>query len=147
MAPNSGIITGLNVHTAGSILRQDGRPVLEIIPQDDNLVIEAYIPSQEIDSINVGSEAKIQLNAYKARLVPRIVGKVFYISADKYDQQSGGMIAPGQYKLTPVGYYKTKIAITSEELAKVNTDIKLYPGMPVTVFLVKGTRSFAQYLY
>ena len=147
VAPNSGIITGLNVHTAGSILRQDGRPVLEIIPQDDNLVIEAYIPSQEIDSINVGSEAKIQLNAYKARLVPRIVGKVFYISADKYDQQSGGMIAPGQYKLTPVGYYKTKIAITSEELAKVNTDIKLYPGMPVTVFLVKGTRSFAQYLY
>ena len=147
VAPNSGIITSLNVHTTGSILHQDGRPILQIIPQDVNLVIEAYIPSQEIDSVNIGNEAKIQLNAYKARIVPRIKGTILYISADKLDQQGSGMIIPGQQKLTPVGFYKVKIAITSEELKKINANIKLYPGMPVTVFLIKGTRSFAEYLY
>ena len=146
-APNAGVVTGLNVHTIGSAIRQNDKPLLEIIPQDDNLIIEAFIPSNEIDSINIGSTARIQLNAYKARLVPRIEGNVIYISADKIDKDSPGMMAPGQPKLAPVGYYKAKIEITPEELAKVNTDIKLYPGMPVTVFIVKGTRSFAEYLY
>lgn len=146
-APNPGVITGLNVHTIGSAIRQNDKPLLEIIPQDDNLVIEAFIPSNEIDSISVGGIARIQLNAYKARLVPRIEGKVIYISADKFDKDSPGMMAPGQPKLAPVGFYKAKIEVTPEELAKVNTDINLYPGMPVTVFIVKGTRSFAEYLY
>jgi HlyD family secretion protein len=146
-APNSGIITSLNVHTIGSVIRNNDKPLLEIIPQDDNLVIEAFIPSNEIDSINPGSTAKIQLGAYKARLVPRIEGNVIYISADKFDKESSGMIAPGQPKFAPMGYYKARIEVTTEELAKVNADIKLYPGMPVTVFIVKGTRSFAEYLY
>jgi HlyD family type I secretion membrane fusion protein len=146
-APNAGIITGLNVHTIGSLLRQNDKPLVEIIPQDDNQVIEAFIPSGEIDSITVGSIARIQLNAYKARLVPRIEGKVIYISADKFDKEMPGMVAPGVPKYTPAGYYKAKIEITPEELAKINMDVKLFPGMPVTVFIVKGSRSFAEYLY
>ena len=81
VAPNSGIISGLNIHTTGSILRHDNRAILEIIPQDDNLVIEAHIATHEIDSINLGNKAKIQLNAYKSRIVPRIEGKVFYAVA------------------------------------------------------------------
>ena len=146
-APNAGIITGLNIHTIGSAIRQNDKPLVEIIPQDDNQVIEAYIPSNEIDSITVGSIARIQLNAYKARLVPRIEGKVIYISADKFDKEMPGMLAPGVPKYTPAGYYKAKIEITPEELAKINMDVKLFPGMPVTVFIVKGSRSFAEYLY
>ena len=146
-APNAGIITGLNIHTIGSIIRQNDKPLLEIIPQDDNQVIEAFIPSGEIDSITVGSVARIQLNAYKARLVPRIEGKVIYISADKFDKDMPGMMAPGMPKFAPMGYYKAKIEITPEELAKINMDVKLFPGMPVTVFIVKGSRSFAEYLY
>ena len=146
-APNAGIITGLNIHTIGSAIRQNDKPLVEIIPQDDNQVIEAFIPSGEIDSITVGSIARIQLNAYKARLVPRIEGKVIYISADKFDKEMPGMVAPGAPKYTPAGYYKAKIEITPEELAKINMDVKLFPGMPVTVFIVKGSRSFAEYLY
>lgn len=142
-APYDGIVTNLRVHTVGAAI-QPTQPLLEIIPQDDKLVIEAYIPSHEVESIQVGSITRIQLNAYKARLVPRIEGKVTYISADKFDQPNGGMM-PG--KLTPVSYYKARIEVPQEELDKVNTEIKLLPGMPVTVFIVKGTRTFAGYLY
>jgi HlyD family type I secretion membrane fusion protein len=145
-APNSGVVTDLQLHTVGGTIPPNGK-ILEIIPQDDNLIIEAFIPAQEIDSIAVGNDVRIQLNAYKARLVPRINGKVIYISADKFDKESPGMVAPGQPKFTPAGYYKAKIDVTTEEIDKVNTEIKLYPGMPVTVFIVKGTRSFAEYLY
>ena len=142
-APYAGVVTNLRVHTLGAAI-QPTQPLLEIIPQDDKLVIEAYIPSHEVESIQVGSITRIQLNAYKARLVPRIEGKVTYISADKFDQPNGGMM-PG--KLTPVSYYKARIEVPQEELDKVNTEIKLLPGMPVTVFIVKGVRTFAGYLY
>jgi multidrug efflux pump subunit AcrA (membrane-fusion protein) len=137
----------LQVHTVGSAVQPAQYPILEIIPQDDKLVIEAFIPAAEIESIQVGSIARIQLNAYKARLVPRIEGKVTYIAADKLDKETGGMMAPGMPKFAPVGYYKARIEVSQEELDKVNTEIKLLPGMPVTVFIIKGVRTFAGYLY
>lgn len=144
-APYAGVITDLKVHTVGGSVRH-ADVIMEIIPQDGDLIIEAFIPSHEIESISIGSNVRIQLNAYKARLVPRIEGTVTYISADKFDQQAGPG-QPGQQKFAPVGYYKAKITVSPEELEKVNTIIKLYPGMPVTAFIVKGTRSFAEYLY
>ena len=136
VSPNSGIITGLNVHTTGSPIPPSDKPVVEIIPQDDNLVIEAFIPVNEIDSVNIGSAVKIQLNAYKTRLIPRIKGNVVYISADKFDSNT-----------LRSGYYKIKIEFIPEELTNLNSDINLYPGMSATLFLVKGTRTFAEYLY
>ena len=145
-APNDGIVTDLQVHTIGGTVPPSGK-LMDIIPQDDYLIIEAFIPANEIDSIHIDSPVKIQLNAYKARLVPRIEGKVIYISADKFDKEMHGMIAPGQPKFAPAGYYKAKIEVSPEEIDRINTDIKLFPGMPVTVFIVKGTRSLAEYLY
>ena len=120
---------------------------MEIIPQDDNLIIEAFIPSNEIESIHINSMVNIQLNAYKARLVPRIKGKVIYISADRFEKEIHGAVAPGQPRFAPAGFYKARIEVAPEELDRVNTEIKLYPGMPVTAFIVKGTRSLAGYLY
>jgi len=145
-APNSGIVNALSVHTVKSAIRHD-KPLLEIIPQDDNLIIEASVSLNEIDSIILGNKVRVQLNAYKTRLVPRIEGKIIYISADKFDKETHGMMVPNTSRLASSGFYKVKIEITPEELAKINMDIKLYPGMPVTVFIVKGTRTFAQYLY
>ena len=145
-APNDGIVSDLRVHTVGGTVPSGGQgdhaKLMDIIPQDDHLIIEAFVPSHEIDSIHVDSPVKIQLNAYKARLVPRIEGKVIYISADKFDKE-----VPGNPRLAPVGYYKARIEVTPEELDKINTKVKLFPGMPVSVFIVKGTRSFAGYLY
>ena len=145
-APNAGIITDLKVHTIGGTVRPS-EPLMEIIPQDDNLIIEAFIPSNEIESIHINSMVNIQLNAYKARLVPRIKGKVIYISADRFEKEIHGAVAPGQPRFAPAGFYKARIEVAPEELDRVNTEIKLYPGMPVTAFIVKGTRSLAGYLY
>ena len=140
-APNAGIITDLKVHTIGGTVPPNGT-LMEIIPQDDDLIIEAFVPANEIDSIYIDSPVKIQLNAYKARLVPRVEGKVVYISADKFDKEMHGVP-----RFAPLGYYKARIEVEPEEIARINTEVKLYPGMPVTVFIVKGTRSLAGYLY
>ncbi|MDJ1305698.1 MAG: HlyD family type I secretion periplasmic adaptor subunit [Candidatus Midichloria sp.] len=133
-APNAGMVTGLAYHTIGGVIQQ-GAKVMDIVPQDDKLIIEAYVLPQFIESLYVGLEAKVQLNAYKSRLVPRILGKVTYVSADKFVNQSNGQ-----------SFYTIKIELDEESMKSVNTDIKLYPGMPVTVFIVKGTRTFLQYM-
>lgn len=133
-APSAGIITGLQYHTIGGVINPGGR-VMDIVPQDDKLLVEAMIAPQDIESIRVGLEAKIQLNAYKNRLVPRIAGEVIYVSADRFTDEKSGR-----------SHYIARIEIKEETVHRINSDIKLYPGMPVTVFIVKGTRTFLQYL-
>jgi len=133
-APVNGIVTDLQYHTIGGVI-SPGSKILDIIPQDDKLIIEAKVRTQDIDSIHVGLVTKVQLGAFKSRLVPRLDGKVIYVSADKLVEQQTGM-----------PYYLAKVEIDDSELKSLTADIKLYPGMPVTIFIVKGTRTFLQYL-
>ena len=141
-APTDGLVTALNVHTIGSSIRSNDT-LLDIIPQDDSMIIESYILAKDLNNICVGSKSMLQLNAYQSKIVPRIQGKIIYISADKFDKHA----MQGQSSLMPVGFYKIKIEILPEEIAKVNSNIELYLGMPVSVFIIKGERTFGQYLY
>lgn len=134
-APNAGIITGLKFHTVGGVVGQ-GAPLLEIIPQDDKLIVEARIEPKDIESVREGLKAKVQLSAYKTRLVPRIDGEVIYVSADTLEDKS---------KPQPF-YYIAKVEIKPEEIESINYDIKLQPGMPAETFIIKGERTFLQYL-
>ncbi|MCE2993633.1 MAG: HlyD family type I secretion periplasmic adaptor subunit [Alphaproteobacteria bacterium] len=133
-APASGVITDLQYHTVGGVIAP-GQKIMDIVPEDEKLIIEAKVRTQDIDSIYPGLIAKVQLGAYKSRVVPRLDAKVIYVSADKMvDHQSG------------MPYYLARIEIDEAEIARLNTEIHLYPGMPVTVFIVKGTRTFLDYM-
>lgn len=133
-APQSGVITGLQYHTISGVI-PPGAKIMNIIPQNDELIIEAHVMPKDIESIKIGLKAKVQLSAYKNRLVPRVNGEVIYFSADRIENEKNGQI-----------YYIARIRIPQEILNKINYDVKLYPGMPADVFLVKGERTFLQYL-
>ncbi len=133
-APSAGIVTDLQYHTVGGVIAP-GHKILDIVPQNEQMIIEAKIKPQDIDSIYPGLLAKIQLGAYKSRLVPRIEGTVIYVSADKFTEQQTGQ-----------SYYIARITINDTQINRLNATIKLHPGMPVTVFIVKGTRTFLEYL-
>lgn len=134
-SPVDGVVTELAYHTIGGVI-QPGQKIMDIIPQDDKLIIEARVETKDIDSIRPGLIAKISLNAYKQRIVPRLDGKVIHVAADvTVDERGGGM-----------PFYVARVEIDEQQLAQVNSDIKLYPGMPVTVFIVKGERTFFNYM-
>ena len=141
-APSGGVVTDLQYHTVGGVVSQAAR-IVDIIPQDDKLIIEARVKTQDIDSIYVGLEAKVQLGAYKSRLMPRINGKVIYVSADKIFDERGTMVAN---PTEPRDFYIARIEVPEKEIESINLDIKLQPGMPATVFLVKGERTFLEYM-
>ncbi|MDZ5762060.1 putative AprE family type I secretion periplasmic adaptor subunit [Candidatus Cyrtobacter comes] len=132
-SPSSGMVTTLMYHTPGGVI-QPGTKIMDIVPQDEDLIIEAYLLPQHVESIHPGLKMKVQLNAYKSRLVPRVDATLTYVSPDKIVTERGEQ------------FYKLRAVLDHEVIKRINADIKLFPGMPVTVFVVKGERTVLQYL-
>ncbi len=135
-APSEGTILNLAYHAPGGVIHPNVK-IMDIIPKEEELIAEVKVSIRDIDNIHIGSDVKVSLEAYKARLVPRIDGKVIYISADKILSD----------RMTPnfqPEYYIAKIKIDRDMIAHLTTKVELYPGMPVNAFIIVGTRSFMQ---
>ena len=132
-APLNGIVVGLKVHTKGGVILP-GAPIMDIVPSEDRLIIEAQLEIQHIDVVHPGLIAQVRLSAYKRRTTPYIEGKVTHVSADRFVNPVSGR-----------PYYQLRIEIDRESLAKLD-DIKLYPGMSAEVMIETGRGKALQYL-
>lgn len=134
-APVSGIINNLKYHTKGGVI-SPGAEILEIIPQDEELIVEVRVNPQDIDVVTVGLNSKVRLSAYKSKAVPMLAGQVINVSADSFEDQQSGL-----------SFFVARIKINDEEISKLTGDVRLYPGMPVESYIVTGSRTFLQYLF
>jgi epimerase transport system membrane fusion protein len=134
LAPMGGEIVGLRVFTPGAVVGP--RDVLmEIVPEDKVLIVEARIRPEDINHVRAGSEADVRLTAYKYRTTPLVQGEVVYVSGDRLtDQQTG------------VSYYVVHVKVPSAALAKAG-DLKLQAGMPAEVFIRTDERTTFDYLF
>lgn len=132
-APSSGVITDLKFYTIGGVIGP-GEKIVDIVPQDDKLVIEAHVALNDIDVVRPGQEARIRLRVYKTRKVPQVHGTVQQVSPDRFVNERTGQ-----------AFYKARILVDPKALEKLK-DIELYPGMPTDVLIVTGSRTFLQYL-
>lgn len=137
-SPVDGIINVLNFHTIGGVVAP-GNPILEIAPSNDNLIIEAQVPSRLIDSVHEGLVAKIRFSAFKSRTTPLFSGRVVKLSPDivqDRSQKAGETV------------YIARIEINMEEFNKVAKakNLELHPGMQAEVQIVTGTRTLLRYL-
>jgi epimerase transport system membrane fusion protein len=131
-APESGIINGLQIHTIGAVLNP-GMRIADIIPQGDELIIEAKVSLIDIDRVFEGQEATIRFSSFSGQ-TPNIFGKVLSVSADALlDEQTGAF------------YYLARITVNPESLVDLG-DLVLIPGMPAEVFIASGSRTLMQYL-
>lgn len=133
-APVDGFVMDFLYQTKGSVI-PPATQIMYIVPKDDVLVAEVKIKPQDIDLIFQGMEAKIQLSAYKARIMPKLTGRVIFVSADSFKDEATQEI-----------YFKARIEIPDSEIAKLKADVKLIPGMPVDGFIITGSRSLLNYL-
>jgi HlyD family type I secretion membrane fusion protein len=140
-APSSGIIANTKLHTVGGVIPAQ-QPLMEIIPQDDQLVIEAVLMPQDIEPVHVGAEAKINLSAFKSRLVPKVEGIVTYVAPDVSTDPRPGMGPEMQGR----PYYLVRLEVPKKELERLAYKIDLYPGMPAEVFIVTGSRTMLEYM-
>lgn len=142
-APEEGRIANLNPNMTPHSFISPQQVMMEIIPQDDNLVVEAKIPAIDIASVKLGQVSRVRLTAYRARVVPVLEGKVISIAADATQLDQSDM----QMGLRQA-YYKVRIQIDKDNLAKVaaKKDVALYPGMGVDVMVVTGSRTLMSYI-
>jgi len=137
IAPEDGIIVKMRYHTPGGVI-EAGSPVAEIVPLDADLVIQARVRPQDIDSVRIGQSASVRLTALNKRTTPMVEGRVTYVSADALPAELGRE-ATGQ------DGFVARIRLDARSLAKVS-DFAPTPGMPAEVYIKTRERSFAEYL-
>jgi len=134
-APVSGTVVRSYYHTAGGVI-ESGKPILEILPADVPLIIEAQVKRTEIDNVRVGQPASIRLVALNQRTTPVLNGKVFYVSADALP---AGQVSPGQE------FYVARVELPASELNRL-PGFHPTPGMPAEVLIQTAERTFFSYL-
>jgi HlyD family type I secretion membrane fusion protein len=131
-APIAGEVVGLRVFNAGSVIGP--REVLmEIVPQEKRLIVEARIRPEDINHVRPGSEADVRLTAYQSRTTPLMPGAVIYVSGDRLVEQQTG--AP---------YYTVHIEVPEKALEAAS--LRLQAGMPAEVYVRTDSRSALDYL-
>ncbi|MEM6305728.1 MAG: HlyD family type I secretion periplasmic adaptor subunit [Pseudomonadota bacterium] len=133
-APGSGTIQNLKVHTVGSVVRP-GDVLMELVPEDEELIINARVSPIDIDNVAVGLDTEVRFTAFKAKLIPIMLGSVETISGD--------VITPDNANEPP--YYLARITVDEND---VPLDIKdrITAGMPADVVITTGERTVANFV-
>jgi epimerase transport system membrane fusion protein len=131
-APVDGIVNGMQVHTVGGVV-PPGQPLADIVPQNEELIVEARISPIDIDRVAIGQEAMVRFSSFSST-VPNIFGTVINVSADALVDPNTGM-----------GYYSARVEVTPEGLRDLG-ELTLIPGMPADVFITTGSRTLLQYM-
>lgn len=134
VAPVSGTVVGRQVHTVGAVIRA-GDTIMDIVPSGDGFIVEARIPSRDIDHIFHGQHAEIRFSAFNQRLTNVIDAEVIYVSADSFEDEATGQ-----------RYYRARIRVTEEGQKDMTEQMQLLSGMPAEVMIRTGERTFASYI-
>ncbi|GHA51982.1 HlyD family type I secretion periplasmic adaptor subunit [Photobacterium aphoticum] len=135
---HTGTVVGLNVHTVGGVVNA-GDVIMEIVPDSDDLIVEALVSPEDIDVVHNGLQAKVRLSAYNIRRTPPVKGEVIHVAADRV----GGNLANAKGEQQPSGYW-VKVRLDQQEIASLDA-IKLYPGMPTEVFILLEQQTLWEY--
>ncbi len=128
-APISGRVVNMQVFTEKGVIGS-GETLLELVPQDDKLLVEARVNPQDIDLVNPGQQAHVRLTALNARTLAPLDGTVLTISADKLSQEN------------QEDFYLARIAISPEDVTKH----RLTSGMNAEVLILSEPRTPLSYL-
>jgi HlyD family secretion protein len=132
-APQDGMVLQSTVHTVGGVITA-GDAIMMIVPQADDLSVEAKVNPQDIDKLQIGQKTLLRLSAFNQRTTPELNGVVTRVSPDVTTEQRTGQ-----------SYYTIRVSMPPAEVARLG-DVKLIPGMPVEAFVQTGDRTMLSYL-
>ena len=132
-APISGAVYQLSVHTVGGVITP-AETLMLIVPESDDLVLQAQVPPSQIDRVTLGQTARVRFSAFDTRVTPEIGAEVTHVAADvsRVDANSPP-------------FYMVQLKIPATELALLG-DNRLRPGMPAEAFIQTGARTPLSYM-
>lgn len=135
-SPMRGIVNNLNVTTIGGVVRP-GEQILQIIPLDEELFIEAKIRPEDIANVKTGQQATIKLSAYDYTIFGALHGEVTFVSADTFKDERN----PDQ-----PGHYRVTLSVDMNKLTERQANLEIRPGMQATAELHTGSKTVLHYL-
>jgi HlyD family secretion protein len=131
-APQDGVVADVKIFTTGGVLTP-GQPILDIVPSNDSLVVDAKIKPADVESVRENLPARVWFTAYKRTQVPPVNGRVITVSADKLED-----------KRTGEPYFNARVAVDAAEIKRLEK-VKLQPGMPAEVSVIVEARRAINY--
>lgn len=133
VAPVRGIVKGLSVHTLGAVV-EAGKVIMEIVPVDEELMIEALLLPSDIGNIKVGQPVKVKVSAFDFSRYGSIPGKIDSISASTFQNEEGQF------------FYKSRVKLNQNHVGANPETNLILPGMTVQADINTGTKTVLQYL-
>ena len=133
IAPKDGIINRVLISTTGGVI-QPGNPILEIIPVDDDLILEVEVAPTDIAYVIKDQKAVVQLSAFDFAVYGSLEGVVLNVSADTITKDDGST------------WYICLVSIPSDGITSMSRKLEILPGMQATVNIVSGSKTILQYL-
>ncbi|WOT06152.1 HlyD family type I secretion periplasmic adaptor subunit [Shewanella youngdeokensis] len=132
-AEHSGTVVAMAIHSIGAVI-SPGQVLMELVPESDEMIVEAYVRPEDIDVVHPGLLTQVRLTAYDSRDAIPMSGEIIHVSADRFFASSAGQ---------PEGYLvKVKLNLNDSK----QSNIKLHPGMSADVYIVLQPRTLLQYL-
>ena len=136
-APVDGVVKNVRITTKGGVVRP-GEEVMQIVPLDDDLVVEAKLKPADIAFVKPGLAAQVKIDAYDYTIYGALNGTVTYISADTLEEN----LRQGE-----MPYYRVQIRTTGKALKnRPDEPMEIQPGMTATVEIKTGVNTVLKYL-
>ncbi|KUP93454.1 HlyD family type I secretion periplasmic adaptor subunit [Tritonibacter horizontis] len=135
-SPMAGIVNSLAVTTIGGVIRP-GDEILEIIPQGEELFVEARVKPEDIANVQRGQDVTIKLTAYDYTIYGSLRGKVDIVSADTFEDERDADAPP---------FYRVTVRVDRSSLTARQQQIEIRPGMRATAELQTGSKTILTYL-
>ncbi|WP_235974880.1 HlyD family type I secretion periplasmic adaptor subunit [Stappia albiluteola] len=132
-APQTGRVLQLAVHTIGGVISA-GEPIMKIVPDSEDLSVEARISPHDIDQLYPGQPAMLRFSALNHRNTPEVHATITRISPDLIEDKASGFT-----------YYEARLALDDGETERLG-DVDLVPGMPVETFIRTSDRTVLSFL-
>jgi membrane fusion protein, type I secretion system len=137
-APQDGYVHALQVHTVGGVIAPPNtasEPIMLIVPERDELVVEAKVKPEDISQVHMGQKTFLRLTSFNQRTTPEFKGEVMLVSADIVEAKMS------EQRREP-NHYVVRVKLSDEAVTK----FKLVPGMPVETFIQTDDRTALSYL-
>ncbi len=133
-SPIDGIVVNLQANTEGGVIGA-GDIIMELVPTDEKLVIDARVLPGDIDLVRQGQNANVLFTAFDIASTPTVKGEVTLVSADRLVDDLSGQ-----------PFYQATVAVSDEQIARLGEDKSLHAGMPADVIIVAGESTMLSYL-
>lgn len=133
-SPVRGVVKKINTTTVGAVI-QPGAAILEIVPVEDTLLIEAQVRPDDIAFIHPGQHAMVKISAYDFSIYGGLPGTVEHVSADSIVDEKRGL-----------SFYKVLVRTQSSSIEHLGKTFPIIPGMTASVDVLTGRKSVLDYL-